>query len=41
MEVAWYDNDPTTGNEGAEVLMELNEIVTATGKGVGGVLKTS
>ena len=42
MEVAWNDNNQLTDTEGAEVLMELDEIVTATEKRVvGGVLKTS
>ena len=41
MEAAWYEHDPTVSNEDAEVLMELDEIVTATEKAVGGVLETS
>ncbi len=41
MEAAWYEHYPTVSNEDAEVLMELDKIVTATEKAVGGVLETS
>ena len=36
MEVAWNDNNQTTGTEGAEFLMELDEIMTATNPTVTG-----
>jgi hypothetical protein len=41
MEAVWYEHDPTVSNEDAEVLMEMDEIVTATEKAVGSVLETS
>ena len=41
MEAAWYKHNPMVSNEDAEVLMELDEIVTALERAVGGVLEAS
>ena len=41
MEAAWCRPDPTVVNEGTEVMMKLNKIVTATERTLGGILETS
>ena len=41
MEAAWFDHNPADGNVGAEALVELDKIVTATRRVVGGILATS